>query len=47
LTQAIEDGAREEVKDAVKQAEADPEVDMKDLYTNVYVDNAKRTCYST
>lgn len=32
----------EYVKNEVKLAESDPEVDLSELTTNVYVDNAKR-----
>ena len=40
--QAIEEGAHEEVKEAVRKAEQDPQVDIESLTTNVYVDNSKR-----
>ena len=40
--QNIENEADEAVKKEVAQAEADPEVAMSELTTNIYVDNDKR-----
>lgn len=39
--EATEDDAIEEVKDAVKKAQADPEVNLSELTSHIYVDNDK------
>ena len=42
MTKAIEDETYEFVKQQIKKSEADPEVSLSELTTNVYVDNTKR-----